>query len=95
MSATIFTGKPGSRSIEAVNVQSPADLQRKIYRGFKTQLTRALNKRDWRKVIEVADAFNCYYSDPAHPPFPDDWSRWQRAKDDAQYQLKRQQAGLA
>jgi hypothetical protein len=49
---------------------------------FKAQLTRAVNSGDPDKIIAACNAFDDYYSDPQHEPYPDDWSRWQRARDD-------------
>lgn len=68
------------------------NFDRNKYRGFKSALTRALNAKNWLKVIAVADAFKAYYERPDAEPYPDDWSRWQRAREDALFQLQRQSA---
>lgn len=62
---------------------SPAD--RLAYRNFKSRLTRAQNAKDWRTVIEVANQFDAYYADVSPP---DDWQRWNRAREDAQFQIR-------
>lgn len=59
------------------------------FRSFKTRLTRVMNKKDWHGVLREAASFRDYYRDSAEP-MPDDWSRWQRAADDAFYALRRQ-----
>ena len=61
--------------------------QKRKYRNFKSALTRALNAKNHEAVIRQADAFERYYSE--HGPIPDDWSRWQRARDDALLALRR------
>ncbi len=61
----------------------------KKFREFKTRLTRAQNAKDWPKVIEEAKAFDDYYNNSPEP-FPDDRSRWARAKEDAEYALRRE-----
>lgn len=53
---------------------------------FKSALTRAENRSDWRKVIEVADSFEHYF-DERDLPLPDNWARWARAKEDAEFKL--------
>lgn len=63
---------------------TPAD--RIAYRNFKSALTRAVNAKNWVKVIAVADAFDAYYAGTSPP---DDWSRWERARDDARFALAR------
>jgi hypothetical protein len=55
------------------------------YRRQKAALTRAINSRDPHKVITAAAngmvSFEQY-------GYPDDWSRWQRAQDDATSQIR-------
>lgn len=58
------------------------------YRKFKTALTRAVNKKDWPGVLREAKRFRDYY-ETSDEPMPDFWSRWQRAADDAYYNLQR------
>lgn len=53
--------------------------------AFKSQLTRAVNSKDTGRILAACDAFFDYYNSPDHEAFPDDWSRWQRARDDAEY----------
>lgn len=61
--------------------------EQRQYRRFKTTLARALNAKDWYRVIAAADSFDAYYSRPDAPPYPDDWMRWTRAADDARNHL--------
>lgn len=61
----------------------------KTFRGFKTQLTRAINAKDPNKVLAECRRFRDYYASSAEP-MPDFWSRWQRAADDAFFDLRRQ-----
>lgn len=71
------------------------DAAQRQYRLFKTALTRALNKanrstdkRDWQGVLREARRFRDYYRTSAEP-MPDFWARWQRAADDAYFNLQR------
>jgi hypothetical protein len=59
------------------------------YRTFKSTLTRRVNAKDWPGVIALWHVVNAYYEDPSHEPWPDDWHRWERAADDAQFALQR------
>ncbi len=59
------------------------------YRRFKSALTRAVNKKDWQGVLLQARKFRDYYR-TSDEPMPDFWSRWQRAADDAYFNLQRQ-----
>jgi len=65
---------------------------KKKFRSFKSRLTRALNRKDWHAVIAVANDFENFYD--AHPPVPDDWNRWARAKRDAEQELARQRQAI-
>lgn len=62
----------------------------KRFRLFKSALTRATNTKDPHKVIAACDAFFAHYERADSEPFPDDWHRWERARDDARYTLQRQ-----
>lgn len=63
-----------------------AEAQR-LYRKHKGALTRA-KKKGPDAVLEEVDAF---YADFRHAglPLPDDWARWERAKDDARWDILR------
>jgi hypothetical protein len=53
----------------------------------RARLTRAINKKDPRKIIAVCEeAFKVF--DTYEHGWPDDWSRWQRAKDDAETTIR-------
>lgn len=56
------------------------------FRNFKSALTRAQNREDWEAVIRCANRFEEYFN--ARGIFPDDWARWERAKEDATFRLR-------
>jgi hypothetical protein len=61
----------------------PIDYERmaRVRRSQKSALTRAINSKDARRVyIACRDAVHVWEEIGA---WPDDWSRWQRALDDA------------
>jgi hypothetical protein len=56
----------------------------KVYRKQKAALTRAINSDDSDKiVVAVTKAVREWGEAPFNGAWPDDWSRWQRALDDA------------
>ena len=55
---------------------------------FRAALTHAKNSGNPQRVISAVEEFERYYS--KNGPIPDQWSNWQRAADDAQYQINRQ-----
>lgn len=59
-----------------------------IVRKHKSALTRAKNSGDQQKVIDACDAAFACFDEPGMI-WPDNWSLWQRAKDDAQFKLRR------
>ena len=61
-------------------------LTQKEYSNLKSRLTRAINSKDPKKIIDAANYADVIFESKG---FPDDWSRWQRAKDDAQFLLSR------
>jgi len=58
------------------------------YRSFKSRLTRLKNRKDHKGIIALWKEFEAYYND-SNEPWPDAWSNWQRAADDAQFTLQR------
>ena len=65
------------------------DLMRREYPELKGALTRAVKSTDAHKVLaEVERAFARF---DVWGAWPDDWSRWERAKRDAEFALRRQQ----
>lgn len=66
-------------------------IENKMFRTFKGRLTRAKNSGDPRKVIAAVAEFDAYYSQPGKV-YPDDWARWERAKDDALFELRRRES---
>jgi hypothetical protein len=59
-----------------------------VFRRFKGALTRAINSKDPTKVIAAVAAFDAYYQQPGKV-YPDAWHRWQCARDDAEYAIRR------
>lgn len=52
------------------------------YRRLKSNLTRAVNSKRLDRIESAcAEAFETFEREG----YPDDWSRWQRARDDAQF----------
>lgn len=47
---------------------------------LKSKLTRAINSKDHDKIIATVDEAMSIFDDKG---YPDNWHRWQRAKDDA------------
>lgn len=53
---------------------------------MKSALTRAKNRKDWKKVIAVCDAALDRFNDIG---YPDDWRLFESAKRDAQWAIQR------
>ena len=61
-------------------------LTKEEYRRLKGRLTRAINSKNDDKIIaECNYAFSVFEK----YGYPDDWSRWKRAKDDALFSKQR------
>ena len=85
---TVPPAAPAPAPVPQPKSYDPEEAQ-KTYRQFKQRLTKALNAKDWQAVLREAEAFEQHYENSPEP-YPDDWSRWQRAKDDAEFELRRQ-----
>ena len=59
-----------------------SDAFHRNYRAQKAALTRALNSREPTRVVRTAGAGLTSFEKYG---YPDDWSRWQRALDDAMF----------
>ena len=59
------------------------------YKGLKSKLTRAINSGNQDKIIQTVEAALARFEQVG---FPDDWSRWERAKQDAEFAKQRQGA---
>jgi hypothetical protein len=57
-----------------------------MQRRHRAALTRAKNSGDQQKIIDACDKA---FADFERYGWPDSWSEWQRAKDDAQFALRR------
>ena len=60
----------------------------KAWRRNKSALTKAQNKGDHRKVLEVCDRA---FADMDEYGYPDNWALFQRARDDAQWAIRREE----
>lgn len=58
------------------------------FSAAKSRLTRAINSGDPRKVIDTVTAQFAEW-DAGDYAYPDDWHRWQRASEDAEWALRR------
>lgn len=50
------------------------------FKRLKTKLTRAINSKDDARIIKTVDEAMAIFDEKGHP---DDWNRWNRAKEDA------------
>jgi len=57
---------------------------------LRAALTRAKNSKDPQKVIRTCNAALARFEQVG---YPDCWSNWQRAKDDAEFELQRSRPG--
>jgi hypothetical protein len=73
-------------------VEQTIDAQKRLYRSFRTRLTRRVNKHDWHGVQMLWIEFQEFYSTPERP-MPDDWRRWERAAEDARFEEQRRSSG--
>lgn len=51
------------------------------YSRLKAKLTRAINSKDYPRIIRTVDEAMAIFADKG---YPDNWHRWQRAKEDAE-----------
>lgn len=68
------------------NPMSDYTLSQAEYINLKKALTRAINTKDPQKVIDAARKAKAIFEAKG---YPDDWSRWERASDDATFALQR------
>lgn len=59
----------------------------KAFQRQKAQLSRAQNAADWSGVLKAVEEFEAYWDEVG--TYPDDWSRWERAKSDADLYIRR------
>lgn len=60
-------------------------LTRRDYTNLKSRLTRAINRGDQQKIIDECNHAERIFEEKG---YPDNWMRWQRAKEDAEYQIR-------
>lgn len=74
------------KKAEAAKASSNYTLTPKEYKGFKARLTIAIKSGDAAKIqAEVRRAMAAF----EQKGYPDDWSRWERAADDATFKANR------
>ena len=61
-------------------------LTQQEFRSLKTKLTRAINSKDPQRVLKTTSEALAIFDEKGHP---DSWIRWQRAKEDAECQIRR------
>lgn len=61
-------------------------LTQQEFRSLKTKLTRAINSKDPQRVLKTTTEALAIFDEKGHP---DSWIRWQRAKEDAEWQIRR------
>jgi hypothetical protein len=59
-------------------------MTQKEYRNLKSALTRAINSKDQQRIVRTCTAALERFEECVAP---DDWCRWQRAKEDAERQI--------
>ena len=52
-------------------------LTKSDYTNLKSRLTRAINSKDHKRIVDECDRALAIFDEKG---YPDDWSRWQRAK---------------
>jgi len=57
------------------------------FSALKTKLTRAINSKDPQRICRTADAALAIFEEKG---YPDAWHRWQVAKQDAEWAIRRQ-----
>jgi hypothetical protein len=67
-------------------IESYEEINR-VHRGQRSRLTRAVNAGDPQRIVKVCEEAFAVFDTYAHG-WPDDWSRWQRAKEDAEYTIR-------
>jgi N12 class adenine-specific DNA methylase len=63
---------------------APESFAQKEYKKRKTALNKAIKAGQWQQVVDLATADLAYFEETG---FPDDWSNWERAKEDAQQNI--------
>lgn len=62
-------------------------LTRAQYSAAKSRLTRALRSGSRQKVLDVVEETFAEW-DAGDFAYPDDWHRWERARNDAEYLMR-------
>jgi len=62
----------------------------RLFVRYKSRLTRLQNQQNHRGIIALWDEMQTEF-DRLGFPLPDDWRRWERAAEDAQFSLRRAQ----
>jgi hypothetical protein len=70
--------------------ETPADkFNQQEYAKRKRALNKAINAQNWQEVIQKVDEDLAYFEQTG---YPDDWSKWENAKEDAQAAMRRADA---
>jgi len=78
---------PEENARDEMRWANEAATQKKV-RQFRSRLTRLKNKGDSQGIIALWEEFEAWCEGP-EGLWPDNWSLWQRAADDAQDALSR------
>jgi hypothetical protein len=60
------------------------------YRNLKSKLTRAVNSKNHDNIIKTCNEAFAIFEEKG---YPDSWSNWERAKDDAETAKRRESGG--
>lgn len=60
-------------------------LTQQEYSNLKSRLTRAISSKDHNRIVQECDRAFAIFDEKG---YPDDWSRWQRVKEDASFQVR-------
>jgi len=77
---------------QSVTRESSTEDKNKWYRKHRTSLTRAKNTKDPHKILKSALATLADFDDKQM--WPDEWRRWEIAKEDAQMAIARGQTSM-
>jgi hypothetical protein len=60
----------------------------KTFAKFRAALAKAQKAKDWPKVLEEVKRFKAHYNNPENGAWPDNWTAWDRAEEDATLAMK-------
>lgn len=80
--------KPQPTAAPETPANRTPEQQQETFAKFRRGLRKALGKKDWIEVLKQVEAFNAHY-DKGPDPYPDSWSEWSRAGEEARAQIIR------